>query len=220
MAADDSESRRLIGQLLVAAALAADPARAARMDHGMSGDLVFRLETAPPLYGKIGGGSRVSQAELGREIAVLAWLKGKALVPRLVWSGWVDGRLAMFTAVVDGAPLHELGEVESEASAIAAIQALAALHALPTKGCPFDERLDVKLAEAERRVAAGEVREDDLDADRAGLADRYQDLALFVRSGARNFPDLPVRALLAAHYPLAALDEAKLDFYRLLDEFY
>ena len=265
----DVEDQRLIRQLLMAAALAADPARATRMDHGLSGDLVVRLETTPPLYGKIGGGSRISHAELGREIAALDWLTGRALVPRLAWSGWVDGRPAMLTEAVAGAPLHELADADAEAGAIAAIHALAALHALPTQACPFDERLGIKLAEAERRVASGEVREDDLDADlagrslsdlsaellarrptgedlvfthgdaswpnfilrpdgavamidlgRAGVADRYQDLALFVRSGARNFPHLPVRALLEAHYPLAELDEAKLDFYRLLDEFY
>jgi len=59
-----------------------------------------------------------------------------------------------------------------------------------------------------------------VDLGLAGVADRYQDLALFVRSGAHNFRDLDVRELLKAHYPLATLDEKKLRFYQTLDEFY
>jgi aminoglycoside phosphotransferase len=59
-----------------------------------------------------------------------------------------------------------------------------------------------------------------VDLGLAGVADPYQDLALFIRSSAYNFPDLDVRALLTAHYPLVLLDEQKLRFYRMLDEFY
>jgi aminoglycoside phosphotransferase len=59
-----------------------------------------------------------------------------------------------------------------------------------------------------------------VDLGLAGVADRYQDLALFVRSSTHNFPDLDAQALLRAHYPLASLDERKLTFYRRLDEFY
>jgi len=59
-----------------------------------------------------------------------------------------------------------------------------------------------------------------IDLGRMGVADRYQDLALFVRSGARNSPDLDVGALTRRHYPLDRLDEEKLVFYRELDEFY
>jgi aminoglycoside 3'-phosphotransferase-2 len=59
-----------------------------------------------------------------------------------------------------------------------------------------------------------------IDLGRFGVADRHQDLALFIRSAGHNFPGLPIRALLATHYPGPAAEEAKLDFYRLLDEFY
>ncbi len=59
-----------------------------------------------------------------------------------------------------------------------------------------------------------------VDLGLAGIADRYQDFALLVRSGAHNFPDLDVRTLLVEHYPLEAIDEKKLSFYRALDEFY
>jgi len=59
-----------------------------------------------------------------------------------------------------------------------------------------------------------------IDLGRAGVADRHHDLALFVRSGRRNAPHLDVPELIRRHYPLETLDEAKLDFYRLLDELY
>jgi aminoglycoside phosphotransferase len=59
-----------------------------------------------------------------------------------------------------------------------------------------------------------------VDLGLAGVADRYQDFALLVRSGAHNFPDVDARALLMEHYSLDAIDEQKLSFYRTLDEFY
>ena len=59
-----------------------------------------------------------------------------------------------------------------------------------------------------------------VDLGLAGVSDRYQDFALFLRSSAHNFPSIDARAVLRAHYSLASLDERKLTFYRRLDEFY
>jgi aminoglycoside phosphotransferase len=59
-----------------------------------------------------------------------------------------------------------------------------------------------------------------VDLGLAGVCDRCQDFALFLRSSRRNFPGIDARALLMAHYPLHELDERKLTFYRRLDEFY
>ena len=59
-----------------------------------------------------------------------------------------------------------------------------------------------------------------LDLGRFGLADRYQDLALFLRSTQFNHPNIDARALLRAHYPLPQIDEAACDFYRLMDELF
>ena len=240
-----------------------------RMDHSESGDLVFRIEGAPPLFAKIGDPDRrISCAELARESAALRWLEGRAAAARLVWSGEVGGRPALLTEGIAGVALHALAPDQAEAGAIAALQALARLHAIPIASCPFDERLAVKLAESRRRVALGEIEVDRLDpanANRAptailaeliancppsedlvvthgdacwpnlilrpdgevaiidlgrfGVADRHQDLALFVRSGRRNVPGLDVEALLARHYPVAA-DPEKLAYYRQLDELY
>ncbi|MDP3866768.1 APH(3') family aminoglycoside O-phosphotransferase [Phenylobacterium sp.] len=59
-----------------------------------------------------------------------------------------------------------------------------------------------------------------IDLGRFGIADRYQDLSLFLRSARRNHPQVDAVHLLARHYPLADLDQARLDFYRFLDEFF
>lgn len=240
-----------------------------RMDHGESGDLVFRIDGAPPLYAKIADPARpISCAEIAREAAALRWLEGRADAARLLWSGDVAGRPATLTEALAGEPLHALSPDTVEAGAIAALRALARLHAIPIASCPFDERLEVKLAEARRRVELGEIEIDRLDPDNAGVspasilsgllarrpdsedlvvthgdaswpnfilqpdgevaiidlgrfgvADRHQDLALFVRSARRNFPNLDIETLLARHYPVAA-SPAKLAYYRQLDELY
>lgn len=59
-----------------------------------------------------------------------------------------------------------------------------------------------------------------LDLGRFGLADRHQDLAIFLRSAKRNHPHIDAPALLREHYPLAEVDEQACEFYRLLDEFF
>jgi len=56
-----------------------------------------------------------------------------------------------------------------------------------------------------------------LDWGRAGIADRYNDLALAARSLARNFGDQWV-PLLFTEYGLASPDRVKLQFSRALDE--
>ncbi len=58
-----------------------------------------------------------------------------------------------------------------------------------------------------------------IDLGRAGIADRYQDLALVARSLPRNFgPDW--EPLLWEAYGLKKVDAEKIQFYQLLDEFF
>ncbi|MFI6596999.1 aminoglycoside 3'-phosphotransferase [Nonomuraea sp. NPDC050536] len=61
-------------------------------------------------------------------------------------------------------------------------EALRRLHGIPVEECPFDERLDVKLAHVAARVAAGLVDTGDFDADHAGMtAEQVLDLLLAER---------------------------------------
>ncbi len=56
--------------------------------------------------------------------------------------------------------------------------ALRALHDVPVAECPFDERLDVKLARAAERVRDGLVDAGDFDDDHAGLTPEQVHLRL------------------------------------------
>jgi aminoglycoside phosphotransferase len=58
-----------------------------------------------------------------------------------------------------------------------------------------------------------------VDCGRAGIADRYQDLALAARSIEGNLGKSWVQPFFQ-HYGLSEVDEEKLAFYRLLDEFF
>jgi aminoglycoside phosphotransferase len=58
-----------------------------------------------------------------------------------------------------------------------------------------------------------------IDLGRAGVADRYQDLALAIRSITYNFGNEHIHAFLN-EYSLTELDESKVHYYQLLDEFF
>src|SRR5580698_4240854 len=103
-----SQAEDLVRAVLEAAGLRRDISLQ-RMDHSESGDLVFRIDGAPPLFAKIGhAGRRISIAEMRRETAALSWLQGRAAAPRLVWSGDIAGRPALLTEAVAGVALHAL----------------------------------------------------------------------------------------------------------------
>ena len=263
-------ARALVAHLLRSAGLEARGLTGERLDHGKSGDLVYRIDAPMVAFAKIADPERrVSGEELAREIAVLRWFDGRCGAPRPMWSGRVDGRPALLMEALPGAPLHQLADATAEAGVAAAIQALARLHMLPIEDCPFDARLETKLGEARSRVAAGEVDTNDFDPNRAGrsaedilnevegslpsaqdlvvthgdacwpnfvvspggeaglidlgragVADRYQDLALFIRSGQRNLPCADVCELIERFYPLGAIDQRKVEFFQLLDELF
>ena len=58
-----------------------------------------------------------------------------------------------------------------------------------------------------------------VDCSNAGIADRYEDLALCARSIEFNF-GAELVPVLFARYGLERVDDAKLAYYQLLDEFF
>lgn len=142
---------------------------------------------------------------------------------------------------------------------------LKTLHSLSIESCPFNQKLDVKIEEAKRRVENGLVDEEDfdelrkglkarelfgeliskkpinedlvfthgdyclpniiidkgkvsgfIDLGRAGVSDRYQDLALAIRSITYNFGKEYIPFFLKDK----ELDESKIFYYQLMDEFF
>lgn len=65
----------------------------------------------------------------------------------------------------------------------------------------------------------GETLSGFIDLDRGGVADRYQDIALAVRNIKDEFGDELVN-LFFREYGLKRIDQRKIDFYVLLDEFF
>jgi aminoglycoside phosphotransferase len=58
-----------------------------------------------------------------------------------------------------------------------------------------------------------------IDWGRAGIADKYQDIALVVRSIIRNFGKKYTNMFLD-EYGLVQFDRARIEYYQLLDEFF
>lgn len=257
--------QKIVRAVLEAARLPQPQSLVDLVDHGRSGDVVARA-----------GGTVVKFAStpdnvelLRREIAVLEWLGPGAPTAPILWTGELDGGLALVMQNLAGRPVSHVEPQEAADALAATVDALAALHARDPVGCPFDMSLKVKFALAERRVAAGLVDEDDFDEERTGwtaqqamdqayatrpaterhvlthgdaslpnfiwsagapvrlvdlgrfgLADPYQDLALFLRSATYNHPQVDARAILRERYPLAEIDEGACDFYRLMDELF
>jgi aminoglycoside phosphotransferase len=197
------EVAALVAALCAAAAL--PPADGfERFGHGMSGDLTLRIDGDRPVFAKIADPvRRISRESLVHEIAVLRWLDGRAGAPRLVWTGEVRGRPAMLAEALAGTALHDLPPDRAEAGLIAGIAALRTLHTLSIGNCPLDQRLEVKLSEALRRVEEGEVHRSEFDPDNTGrspedlwetmLAERPHAEDLVFTHGDASLPNFIVR---------------------------
>ncbi|MBN8938631.1 MAG: APH(3')-II family aminoglycoside O-phosphotransferase [Rhizobiales bacterium] len=236
---------------------------------GCSGAGVFRLEAEgrPALFAKVE--TIAPLAELPGEIARLRWLGAQGIAcPHVLADDHHAGSHWLLMSAVPGRDLASSPELPPERRVAIAAEALRRLHGLDAARCPFDHRLDLRLAAAQARLTAGLVDETDfdderegmtaaglyrqlladkpraealvvthgdaclpnlmadshdftgfIDCGRLGLADRYQDLALAAWSITHNLGEAWVTPFLR-HYGLAEPDQARLAYYRLLDEFF
>ncbi|SEG43478.1 aminoglycoside O-phosphotransferase APH(3')-IVa [Paenibacillus sp. UNC499MF] len=69
-------------------------------------------------------------------------------------------------------------------------------------------------------IIDGEKLSGFIDLGRAGVADRYQDIGLAIRSLRHDYGDDRYKALFLEHYGLTGLDEDKVEYYIRLDEFF
>jgi len=211
------------------------------------------------------------QDTLEREARVLSWLRGKLPVPEVLYYGEREGMQYLLISEVRGRNLIHPEVLAHPAQLVRWLaEGLRMIHAVEIGNCPFDQRADAKIAEAQERVRAGliDVGEfeprwqgkaasdllrlvtatrpdsDDLvfthgdyclpnilvadgrvsgfiDLGRAGVSDRYQDLALASRSIRHNLgDDRRWVDLFFEEYGISAPDEDKVTFYILLDELF
>lgn len=266
--------------LLLPPPLAADLGKHARTEIGTgeSGSSVVRFDRAGSSAvflksGSIEPGQR--DRPLFDEAERLGWMHavGHPVPVVLQYHEW-KGREYLLLTAVPGADASIPRPAEKAGAIVSALAAgLRMLHATNISACPFDQSRRVRVAAAEARVRAGQVREVDFDDGRrgrtasdlyaelvdnppasedrvfthgdyclpnvilvedgtggftisgfvdcvhAGIADRYQDLALSARSVAYNLGAEWVPTLFA-RYGLDHVDESKLAYYQLLDEFF
>jgi len=250
---------------------------------GLSGTQVWRLDHADgrSCYLKLAT-QPIQRQELRAERDALAWLckigaRMSALVPEplaYTTDDASDGYDALLLTEIPGLMACDpVFAADVPALARRLGEGLRLIHAVEIAGCPLDQRLDAKLAEAQRRVEAGLVNVDDFDEERqgrsasdlfcealatrptseelvfthgdyclpnvflsqadpkaaritgfvdwggAGVADRYQDLALATRSLEYNF-GRGWGEYFWAGYGVGEVDRTKVAYYRLLDEFF
>lgn len=136
---------------------------------GCSDAAVYRLDAAgaPPLFVKTQAAGAF--AELRGEIARLRWLAATGTpCPHVLDTAHDAARDWLLMSAVAGVDLASPSLAPARIVAIAA-DALRALHALDIGDCPFDSRLDGRIALALARLEAGAVDLDDLDDERQGL---------------------------------------------------
>lgn len=248
---------------------------------GMSGADVARLMTPgqPPRYLKSARGSRV--AELRAERDHLRWLASRLPVPAVL--GWAERAGAggaheawLLLSGVPGLMACDPAMVADPARVVRLLaEGLWSVHQLPIADCPFDARLDQRLAGAAWNIREGLVDEvairashgvsaeellarliatrpceppadlvfthgdyclpnvlldlaservsGYLDLGRAGVSDRYQDLAIGARSVRHNLGAAWGPRFLDSYVSLSgngAPDPERVAWYELLDELF
>lgn len=241
---------------------------------GLSGAQVYRIVAPgqPARYLKLAAGPRV--AELRAERDRLIWLRSRLSAP--VVDAWTEDterqRAWLLLSEAPGVMACDATVASDPERVVRALaEGLRRLHQLEAADCPFDMRLDIRLAHTEERIRAGLVDEAAvrancgvspsellarlsatrpeeppadlvfthgdyclpnvlldpadfrvsayLDWGRAGLADRYYDLAIVARSVRHNLGAQWGPRFLAA-YGLNQPDQRRLDWYETLDELF
>lgn len=244
---------------------------------GMSGAGVYRWRKAgkPGLILKVRPDSHDPDPgfRLAPEAEKMRWLSAWVPAPEVLEYSQQDGcEYLLMTEIVGRSGAENWPPEERPRVVVAIAEALRKLHSIPLERCPFDQRLEAKLAQARQRTELGLVdladfderwqgksaeellevllqtrpTDEDLvvchgdyclpnvllkegklsgfvDLGRLGVADRYQDLALMTRSLTSDhnpqFGEGWDQVFLEA-YGIREPDWTRLEFYRLLDEFF
>jgi aminoglycoside 3'-phosphotransferase-2 len=145
-------------------------ARIEPVTEGMSGALLFRVteQYQPVRYLKIARDDAIPA--LRREIERTRWLAEQGVsVPPIRRIEEKSGQLVMLTQAVPGLPA-EMSTLPPARLIPALARGLATLHQLPPASCPFDESLRVRLSNAAKAVASGEVDTEAFEPRNRGMA--------------------------------------------------
>ncbi|WP_049736257.1 APH(3')-II family aminoglycoside O-phosphotransferase [Rhizobium ecuadorense] len=136
---------------------------------GRSTASVFRLEGEglPVLYLKVEAAGPFG--ELADEAVRLGWLKTAGLpCPEVIARESDGGRNWLLIGALPGNDLASASALTPLARVELLAAALSRLHDLPIASCPFDHRLENRIAAAKARMQAGIVDETDFDETRLG----------------------------------------------------
>jgi aminoglycoside 3'-phosphotransferase-2 len=138
---------------------------------GMSGAAVFRVsaEHAIDHYLKIGTGTVADL--LRQEIERTKWLASAAIrVPRVLAHWAKDNVVAVAMSPLEGRSAEQIGDTDWRPAVAAVARAFARLHSLPVATCPFDERLQLRLARASALVHSDAIDPAEFDERNADLS--------------------------------------------------
>ncbi|MBV8826993.1 MAG: aminoglycoside 3'-phosphotransferase [Hyphomicrobiales bacterium] len=141
---------------------------------GMSGAAVFRVVSGRGIdhYLKIGTGTVADI--LKREIERTKWLATAGIrVPRILERFADENVVAVAMTALSGQTGETIERADWRSAVVAIARAFAHLHSLPLATCPFDERLDIRLARARELVRAGGIDPADFDERNAGIAPEH-----------------------------------------------
>lgn len=108
-------------------------------------------------------------SELPDEIERLRWLDRLGLpCPVVIDTTTEDGRHLLLMSAVPGHDLAGATGLSPSQIICIAVKALRSLHQVPLEKCPFDHRLEQRIAAAKIRVSSGLVDEENFDDERLG----------------------------------------------------
>lgn len=137
---------------------------------GMSGAKVWRVEqNGLPLY-YLKAGSQVVGTEIRAEAERLAWIGDRFPAPQVIVFGEEAETAYLLTAALKGVLLQDVLSHHQSLTIVKQVgHLLRDLHRIPSGDCPFDMRLQQRLAFVRSRIEHGLVDANDFDEERQGV---------------------------------------------------
>ncbi len=133
---------------------------------GESAAEVYRLEDGGPPSLVLKSEPDHTLSELPREVDRLRWLGLQSIpCPQVIDTAMYAGRNWLLMTALPGRDLASSPDLATGEIIALSATALRQLHALDTASCPFDQRIEHRIAEARARLDAGLVDFHDFDAE-------------------------------------------------------